>query len=662
VCENAGSAPAIDHAGWKHGMLKGSDLPLGIHSSAARPDAASRLRFGVFEVDLHSRELRKLGKRLPLQDQPFQVLALLLAQPGSLVTREELQKRLWPHTVVDFDHGLNKAVAKIRDALGDSADSPRFVQTVARRGYRFLADVTAVGDATGVTGAAVATTRSRRFTAWTATGLSIALLLVAALIYRAVLPHSSAPRISSLLVLPLENLSGDVTQDYFADGMTDELITELAHIGSLRVISRSSAMTYKHVQKPLAQIARELDVQAVVEGTVFRSGDRVRLSARLIRVPTDEHLWAQSYEGDIRESLELQSRVAQTVARRIKATLSLEEHAALSKSRVVDPQGYEAYLKGRYYWNKRTPESLTRAMDYFRVAIEADPADARAYAGLADSYALAGDWESGRLPPQEAFTQAQMAAKQALALDDDLSEAHTSLAFALDAYAWDWDAAEREYQRALELDPNYATAHHWHGWHLLVNGHDDAGILELRRAAKLDPLSLIINADIADALCIAHRYDESIRQSRQTLELDPGFALAHFELGQALEQKQQHPAAVSEFQKAIEISGHRSIFDSNLAHAYAVSGHAQQALDIVHELEMRHDQAPAVAANVAMVYAGLGDRDEAMRWLQKAYLARFNPSILLRPAFDGIRADPRFQELWRRIITGSAAAGERGID
>ena len=626
-------------------------------------NSARRLRFGVFEADLGARELTKLGRLLPMQEQPFQLLVMLLKKPGELVTREEMQQSLWPQTVVDFDHGLNKAISKIRDALGDSAENPRFIQTVARRGYRFLADVTVVSDgpieAEAPAVASVAPQAdsdprpmvggSWRLAAWMTAGLLAALLLFVFLFHFSSTSRSALPRIRSLAVLPLANLSGDTAQDYFADGMTDELITQLAHISALRVISRSSVMTYKSMHKPVAEIARELDVQAVVEGSVFRSGDRVRLSAQLIRVPADENLWAQSYEGDIRDSLALQSKVAQAIAGQIQATLSREEQLALGKSKAVNPRAYEAYLKGRYYWNKRTAEGLRKALEYFRQAIEADPSDAAAYSGLADSYALSGDWEYGVLPPQEAFSQAKAAATKALALDDNLSDAHTSLAFALDLYGWDWDAAEKEYQRAIELNPGYATAHHWYAWHLLMRGLNSEGIFELRRAESLDPLSLIISADIADALCIAHLYDESIQQSNKTLEMDPNFAVAHYELGQAFEQKGRHDEAIAEFQKSIELSGRRAVFDSNLAYVYAVSGRKQAAMEILKNLEARDDKNPSADANIALIYVGLDDHDEAMIWLNRAYEARFNPSILLRPTFDSLRADGRFKDLWHRI-------------
>jgi TolB-like protein/DNA-binding winged helix-turn-helix (wHTH) protein/Flp pilus assembly protein TadD len=629
-----------------------------------------RLRFGVFEADLRLGELTKHGKRLPLQEQPFRLLAMLLARPGQLVTREELRATIWPHTIVDFDHGLNKAVSKVRDALGDSAESPRFIETVARRGYRFLADVALVPDGSQQTATAhppvradagplvrpeagTSSPRSPRVPRWMLVGVGLALVLAGAvswIFYTS--KTSSSPTIRSLAVLPLKNLSGDASQDYFSDGMTEELITQLGQISALRVISSTSVMLYKGVDKPLVDIARELSVQAVVEGSVLRSGDRVRITAQLIRVPADEQMWAQSYEGELRDTLALQSKVAQDIAEQIRATLSRRQQAALQKPRTVSPDAYEDYLKGRYFWNKRTGDGLKKAIDYFSRAVEADPNYAEAYSGLADSYALAGDWLYEVLPPQEAFRQARTAATRALALDDTLAAAHTSLAFALDLYAWDWAAAEKEYKRAIELSPGYATAHHWYAWHLLVMGRNSEGIFEMRRAESLDPLSLIISADLAEALCIAHLYDESVRQSKRTLDMDPNFAVAHYQLGQALAQKHLYGEAIAEFQRAIELSGHSGAFDSNLAYVYALSGRKVEAEKILEALEAGPGKNPSIDANIALVYVGLGDHDQAMNWLNKAYEARFNPSILLRPAFDPLRSDVRFKDLWRRLGLG----------
>jgi TolB-like protein/DNA-binding winged helix-turn-helix (wHTH) protein/Flp pilus assembly protein TadD len=629
-------------------------------------DPAKRLRFGVFEADIRTGELTKHGRRVRLQEQPFQLLAMLLERPGELVTREELTSRLWPQTTVDFDHGLNKAIGKVREALGDSSENSRFVETVARRGYRFLADVAVVRDGQpetaaddvapsgppdllGLPDAGRSPSRPTGAVAWRLLGFGLALVLVASSTWLLYSRSHSSLTVHSLAVLPLENISGDASQDYFAEGMTDELITRLAQISALRVISRTSVMNFKGIRKPLAEIARELNVDAVVEGTVLRSGERVRITAQLILVPSDTHMWAQSYDEDLRDTLSLQSKVARTIAEQIRVTLNLQEQAALVKSRTVNPEAYEAYLKGRYFWNKRTGEGLKKAIEYFSRAIEADPTYAEAYSGLADSYALSGDWEYGVLSPREALPQARAAANKALELDNRLGEAHTSLAFALDLYGWDWEAAEKEYKLAIELNPGYATAHQWYASHLMVMGQNSAAILELKKAESLDPLSLIISADLADMLSVAHLYDDSVEESKRTLEMDPSFSIAHYQLGQAFEQKHLHDEAIAEFQRAIELSGHSGAFDSNLAYAYAASGRREEAIRIVKNLVSQHDQNPNADAHVALIYVGLGDYDRAMTWLNSAYEARFNPSILLRPVFDPLRSDVRFQDLLRRI-------------
>jgi TolB-like protein/DNA-binding winged helix-turn-helix (wHTH) protein/Flp pilus assembly protein TadD len=629
-------------------------------------DQCRRFRFGVFEADLQFGRLTKHGKRIRLQEQPFRLLVMLLEKPGELVTREELRGGLWPRTTVDFDHGLNKAISKVRDALGDSAENPRFIETVARRGYRFLADVAAIHDGQPETvaghlaiqeepgplqpiDAVISPRRPLRALAWWLSGFGLVLVLAIALAWTLYPWRQAEAKVRSLAVLPLENLSGDASQDYLADGTTEELITDLGQISALRVISRTSVMTYKSARKPLAQIGRELNVQAVVEGSVLRSGEHVRITAQLIQVPADRHMWAQSYEGDLRDTLALQSRVARDIANQIRATLGRQEQAELEKSQAVNPQAYEAYLKGRYFWNKRTVDGLKTAIAYFNQAIEIDPAYAKAYSGLADAYALSGDWEYGVLPPQEAFTQATAAAKEALALDNSLSEAHTSLAFAMDLYAWNWIGAGEEYRQAIALSPGYATAHLWYAWHLIVTGRTGEGVAELREAESLDPLSLIIIADLADALCIAHQYDESVQQSKKALALDPNFPVAHYELGQALAQKHLYDDAIAEFERAIELGGHSAVFDSNLAYVYAVTGRREEALKLISELEDRPDGKPSADANVALIYVGIADDDQAMIWLNKAYEARFNPSILLRPAWDPLRSDARFKDLMRRI-------------
>jgi TolB-like protein/DNA-binding winged helix-turn-helix (wHTH) protein/Flp pilus assembly protein TadD len=628
------------------------------------------LRFGVFELDLRAGELRKHGLRVRLQEQPFQVLVMLIEHPGEVVTREELRRKLWSAgTFVDFDHGLNKAINKIREALGDSAESPRFVETVARRGYRFLAEVK-VAEAAPVRNPELATqpqpaaetpdrpdlpgrvAKVKNLSPSLTWKISVFVLLLLVASLTAWKLHSwghPSPVIRSLVVLPLENLSNDASQDYFADGMTDELITDLGQISQLRVISRTSAMTYKHARKPLPEIARELNVDAVVEGTVFRSGDRVRITAQLIEAPADKHLWSHSYEGELQDTLTLQNEVASAIADQIRISLKPQEQAALKNAAVVNPEAYVSFLKGRYFWNKRTADSLRVALAYFNQAIEEDPKYAQAYSGLADTYALLGDWQYAVMPPNEALPKAKAAAIKALELDSALGEAHNSLAFCLDGFDWDFDSAGREFRRAIELNPGYATAHHWYAWHLSLLGQYDEAIAEMRKAENLDPLSLVINADLAELLALAHSYDESIRQSRKTIEMDPNFAFAHNHLGQAYLQEHMNHEAVAELQKAVQLSGGSPTCIANLARAYVASGMRSEALKLLSDLKKRSSPGSSHASEIAVIYASLGETDQAMNWLEKGYEERFNPGVLLRPGFDPLRSDPRFADLVRRI-------------
>jgi TolB-like protein/Tfp pilus assembly protein PilF len=457
-----------------------------------------------------------------------------------------------------------------------------------------------------------------------------------------------------LAVLPLENLSGDPSQEYFSDGMTDELITELGQIGELRVISRTSVMAYKGARKPLPQIARELNVDAAVEGTVLRSGNSVRITAQLILASNDKHLWAQSYEVELRDIFTVQRQVARSIAGQVRIKLDPEQ-TQLNHPDAANAEAYEAYLKGRYFWNKRTAEGLKKALEYFNQAIEKDPVYAKAYSGLADSYALMGDWEYGVLPPEEALPKAKAAATRALALDNKLGEAHTSLAFVLDLFDWNWQAAETEYRKALDLSPNYATAHQWYTWHLIVLGRNDEAIAEMRRAENLDPLSLIISSDMADVLLIARRYEQSIQQSRKTMEMDLGFAVSHYELGQAFVQKGMYREGIAELQRAIALSGGSKAFSAHLAYAYARSGKKDRALELLNDVKTRSGDGFSNSAEIALVYVGLGDTNQAMIWLEKSYQERLNPSLLMRPCFDPLRSDRRFQSLLRRIgLSGSS--------
>ncbi|HLM83446.1 MAG TPA: tetratricopeptide repeat protein [Terriglobales bacterium] len=640
----------------------------------------SVVRFGTYEVSLQSGEVRKAGLRIKVQQQPMKLLEILLERPGEVVTREELRSRVWPNeSFGDFDQALNIAIGKLRGALGDSAENPRFIETLPKRGYRFIAVLSVVdadarakrpgsadGDLPGserkspernaesghrVQDAGLTVAPKRRL--WPTRRVIVALALVLSLPILAVWLFRSRSRaptgIRSLAVLPLDNLSGDASQNYFADGMTDELITDLAQISALRVISRTSVMAYKGARKSLPEIARELNVDAVVEGTVLRSGDQVRITAQLIEAPADKHLWAASYESDLRDTLTLQKKVASAIADQIRINLTPREQAALKNVKVVNPEAYESYLKGRYFWNKRTADGLKVALAYFNQAIEEDPKYAPAYSGLADTYALLGDWQYAVMTPKEAFPKAKAAAIKALELDSALGEAHNSLAFVLDGFDWDLDAGGKEFRRAIELNPGYATAHHWYAWHLSLLGRYDEAIAEMRKAENLDPLSLIINADLAELLVLAHSYDESIRQSRKTIEMDPNFALAHNQLAQAYLQKHMYDEAVAELQKAVQLSGDSPTCIANLARAYVASGKGSEAVKLLSDLKKRSNPGYSNASEIAMIYASLGDTDQAMNWLEKGYEERFNPGVLLRPGFDPLRSDSRFQSLEHRI-------------
>ena len=631
----------------------------------------SVVRFGTFEVSVQSGELRKAGVKIRVQQQPMKLLEILIERPGEIVTRDELRSRVWPNeNFGDFDQAVNIAIAKLRSALGDSAESPRYIETLPKRGYRFIAEVSVVDvevrpkrpksaaeelhpEESGrpIQGAELLVAPKRPL--WSAARGIAALALFVSLSILAIWLFRSRGRpptaIRSLAVLPLDNLSGDASQDYFADGMTDELITDLAQIGALRVISRTSVMTYKGVRKPLPEIARELNVDAVVEGTVLRSGEQVRITAQLIQAPADKHLWADSYEGNLRDTLALQKQVARTIAKQIQVKVTPQEQASLKKVNAIDPEAYEAYLKGRYFWNKRTAEGLKKAVDYFNQAIAKDPHYAAAYSGLADTYALLGDWQYAVMTPKEAMPKAKAAAMKAVELDDSLGEAHASLAFCLDGFDWNFEAADREFRRAIELSPGYATGHHWYSWHLALLGRNSEAVEEMRQALDLDPLSLIINADLAELLLIARFPDESIQQSRRTIEMDPDFALAHNQLGQAFLQKHMFGAAIVELQKAIQLSGGSPTCTANLARAYAESGNKAEAVRLLSDLTVRSTPGYPHASEIAMVYASLGDKDQAMSWLERAFEDRSNPGVLLRPSFDSLRSDSRFQDLVHRV-------------
>jgi serine/threonine protein kinase/tetratricopeptide (TPR) repeat protein len=459
-------------------------------------------------------------------------------------------------------------------------------------------------------------------------------------------PMPNVPAIRSLAVLPLQNLSGDPAQEYFADGMTEELITELSSISALKVISRTSVMRYKKTDKSLPEIARELHVDGIVEGSVVRDGNEVRITAQLIYAPEDKNVWAQSFERQFQDSLTLQSEVASAIAGAVRTQIEPDEKARLQTTRPVNPEAYVSYLKGRYFWNKRTGESLKKAIEYFNEAIAKDPTYAQSYAGLADSYSLLSEAGPAVLRPQEMYPKAKAAAIKALQLDNSLAEAHTSLAFCLGFFEWQWDAAEQEYRKALALNPGYATAHQWYAMHLSSLARYDESIAEMKKAESLDPLSLIISAGLADVLFGARRYDESIQQSRKAIDIDANFAIAHYELGQGLAQKGMYNEAIAELRRANELSGGDPTCIAVLAYAYAASGRNDEAVRLLNELPKHRF---SYAAHEALVYSALHDKQQAISALENAYQEHFDVLLLRSPAFDPLRSEPEFRNLMQRI-------------
>jgi TolB-like protein/Tfp pilus assembly protein PilF len=461
-------------------------------------------------------------------------------------------------------------------------------------------------------------------------------------------PAAPRPQITSLAMLPLTNLSGDANQEYFADGVTEALIVELSKVRALKVISRTSAMQYKGPKKPLPQIARELGVDAVMEGSVQREGDQVRISIQLIDAATDKYLWAEQYQREYRSILALQSEVARAIVQQIKITLTPQEQVRLGSAHMVDPQAHEAYLKGRYYSNKRTEKNLKKSIEYFQQAIEKDPNYASAYSGMADAYALLG--YRGDLPSKETLSQAKRAALKAVELDDTLAEAHASLAFIAETHEWDWLTAEREYKRALDLNPGYAVGHNWYAGYLMYLGRFDEGIAEAKRARELDPLSLAINNALGGRLLLAGRDNEAIEQIQRTLDMDPNFAPAHSRLGWAYLRNGTYEQAISEFQKAIALSDSPD-FLIDLGYAYAVAGNRDQAQKILAQLKRKRERGFASSSALAIVYGALDEKDEAFAWLQKSYEERDPQLTYLKvgPRFDPLRKDPRFRELLRRM-------------
>jgi TolB-like protein/DNA-binding winged helix-turn-helix (wHTH) protein/tetratricopeptide (TPR) repeat protein len=636
----------------------------------AAPPASHVARFEEFVVDLRTGELFKNGKKIRLQVQPFQVLALLVRRPGELVSRDELRDKLWPdNTFVDFDDGLNTAVRKLRQVLRDSADHPQYIETLPRRGYRFVAPVTTASppqaepavsvserviedpdaagrDARVTEGPAVSRAHGGWMLGATAVLVGLGVWLGAGSLRERLLPRGTPVHIRSIAVLPLENLSGDPAQEFFTDGMTDAVVTELAQISSLRVISRTSVMRYKGTRTPLPDIARELNVDGIVTGAVVQSTGRVRVDAQLVEATTDRHLWATTYERNLEDVVTLQSEVARAIATAIHVQLTPHEQVRLAARQSVDPQAYEFYLKGRYFWEKRTAASARTSIEYFQQAIQRAPNYALAYVGLANVYIQGSD-----LPPAEAMPRAKAAASTALQLDEGLGEAHAALALCLFWYDWDWAGAEREFQRALALTPNYAWAHQWYGVFQGAMGRGQTWAAEVKRARELDPLSRALFGGGGDDVMVARgQYDLAIEENRKRLELDPNNPRPYLNLGRVYRLKGMYEEAIVHIQKGIQLSGGGPRALSELGYTYAVSGERDKALKIAEQLTVLSTHRYVRPHQIAFVYVGLGEKDRAFDWLQKAVADRSILDALIRhKEWDSLRSDPRYSELVRRI-------------
>jgi|SRR5579871_604112 len=613
--------------------------------------------FGPYRIDTVERLLQRGDETIPLTPKAADTLLALVATPGRILEKDELIKIVWPDTFVE-EGALARNISALRKALGDDAESSQYVETIPKRGYRFIATVKDVASSSPPQPVDPVKTRHRRLprVAWVLAG--VLLILAAVLAYPTLSRRFyRPPNISSLAVLPLNNMSNDPAQEYFADGMTEELINSLAKIEALRVISRTSAMTYKGVKnKSLPQIARELKVDGIVEGSVIQSNNRVRITVRLFEGKTERQLWAQSYERDLRDVLALRSDVASAIAREIQVKLTPREQQRLAQSRPVNPLAYLAYSYGRYCWNKRTPEDFQRALDYFQRAINLDSSYAPAYAGMADAYALLGSIGVDAYPPNDVMPKAKEAALKAVSLDDGLAEGHTSLGYVRLSYDWDLAAAESEFKRAIDLNPGYATAHHWHAHYFLARAQTEQALVEIKRAQRLDPLSFSINVGLGWCLYQARRYDDAIAQYRSTLEIDPDFSLAHCTLGMALTQKQLYDNALTEFNKALTLHGSRSFALANIARTYALAGKQGEAKKVLRDLENSAKQEYVPAMYIAAIYAALGQGDRSLRWIQKAYEERSDYMIYLKtePSVDAFRSNPRFQGLLK-LIAGESA-------
>jgi len=626
---------------------------------------APRVRFGPFEADLETRELRRDGRRLKLQGKAFDVLLGLLRNPGGFVTREELERELWPEgTYVDFEHGLNSVVRKLREALGDDAHSPRYVETVPRHGYRFIAPVTPLAPPPSPLAGSAEAPPSGLAPSSARRGLALAVTVLALGVLAAWWPRINRAfvtpdsTIRSLAVLPLLDLSAAHDREYFADGMTEALITELSRLSDLKVISRTSAMAYKGSSRTLPDIARRLGVDAVVEGSVAVAQDRVRVTAQLIDARDDRHLWAQTYDRSLDETLALQAELASAIAHQVESRLTPQQVARWSSPGRVDRTAQDAYLRGRYFWNQRNREGFAKARESFEAAIAADPGYALAHAGLADTYGLMSIQGYDLVPPQEAMSRARQEAERALELDDSLAEPHASLAWVNFNYDWDFAAAEREFRRAITLNPGYATAHQWYANLLCILGRFDEASVEIGRALELDPLSRVINNEAGWPLGYLGKHEEAIAQYRRAMELDPLYPTPHLPTGLEYEDMGRYDDAIAEYRTFERLGGEGPTAAAYIAHAEAKRGRRGEAQRILRELEKSDNTGYVSPYEYALVYAGLGDREPMFEAFAKALDERSDFLLYLGvdSAWREYRSDPRFAALLQRIGLPAAPA------
>ncbi len=610
-------------------------------------------RFGVFRVNPETRVLWRDGEVVPLPPKAVETLLVLIRGAGQPVEKEALIQAVWPGTFVE-ENNLAHHISVLRKTLGNGESGKSYIETIPKRGYRFVGDVEEEGEGGGPAGnsasapfVAVGKLRLTRPRLAAAIGLPVLGGLV--FIWWLSGYGPSTPLFKSLAVLPFQNLSGDPSQDYLSDGLTEYLIGETAKIGGLRVISRTSVVRYKDSRKPLPQIARELNAGAIIEGSIARFGDRARVTVRLLDASKEKHLWSETYERDLAEIPKLWGEVAITVAHEIRARVEPEQRALLA-GRPVKREAFEAYLRGRYYWNKRTPENIHRAVEWFRKAIDEDPAYARAYGGLADCYNQLGTVLIGGQLPAETRPLAIAAARKALEIDPDLAEAHAALAYAR-LYDWEWAAAEGGFQRALRLNPSYAPAHLWYAHSLAMRKRHEEALREVRRAHELDPLSAIIHTQVGWILQHAGRHDAAIEELRKVLKTDPDYLWALWRIGSSYTSKSMFQEGIVALEKAAKLSGRSPAILGTLAETYGLSGRKDLARKLLSEIEAlsREQYVPSIA--FAHAYIGIGDSERVLESLEKACQQREQGIAWLAvwENHGAYRTDTRFQELIRRV-------------